>query len=210
MITVELTKTGVSPSYHLINELTLTYMKSDAILMNTARGALIDHQALMQHLALYPDFQVVLDVWEHEPDINLDLLSRVTLGTGHIAGHSFTGKLRGTHQVYLALCQYLDQKPCIQWPLIDAHPISTHHLHFTEHLDQLMCLAYDIVSDSRAFKAALFQSQSIADSFHRYRANYGKRAEFSEISLSLLTKTNQPIVDLNTLESLGFQCRVLS
>jgi hypothetical protein len=42
---------------------------------------------------------VVLDVWEPEPDLNVELLKRVDIGTAHIAGYTLEGKARGTTQV---------------------------------------------------------------------------------------------------------------
>jgi erythronate-4-phosphate dehydrogenase len=35
---------------------------------------------------------VVLDVWEPEPDLNVELLNKVDIGTAHIAGYTLEGK----------------------------------------------------------------------------------------------------------------------
>lgn len=42
-------------------------MKPDAILVNTARGPIVDEQAMIEHLRATPGFRVGLDVFEHEP-----------------------------------------------------------------------------------------------------------------------------------------------
>ncbi len=52
---------------HLINRERLALMKPDAILVNTARGPVIDEAALVAHCQSHPDFRVALDVFEHEP-----------------------------------------------------------------------------------------------------------------------------------------------
>lgn len=52
---------------HLINRDRLRLMKSDAILVNTSRGPVIDEAALVEHLRENEDFRVGLDVFEREP-----------------------------------------------------------------------------------------------------------------------------------------------
>jgi hypothetical protein len=48
----------------------------------------------------------VLDVWESEPDIDLELLHHVAIATPHIAGYSLDAKIRGTDMIYQAVCCY--------------------------------------------------------------------------------------------------------
>ena len=45
-------------------------------------------------------------MWEHEPDINLELLSRCYLGTPHIAGYSADGKANATRMSLEALSRH--------------------------------------------------------------------------------------------------------
>jgi len=51
----------------LIGKRELGWMKADAILINVARGAVIDEEALYEHLRSHPRFQAGLDVWWIEP-----------------------------------------------------------------------------------------------------------------------------------------------
>jgi phosphoglycerate dehydrogenase-like enzyme len=51
----------------LIGRRELELMKPDAILVNVARGAIVDEEALYQHLLSHPDFSAGLDVWWDEP-----------------------------------------------------------------------------------------------------------------------------------------------
>jgi lactate dehydrogenase-like 2-hydroxyacid dehydrogenase len=55
---------------HLIGRKELSLMKPDAVLINTARGALLDEAALIAHLRTHPDFYAGLDVFEKEPFYN--------------------------------------------------------------------------------------------------------------------------------------------
>jgi glyoxylate reductase len=54
-------------THHLINNETLAKMKSSAILINTARGPVVDHQALYLYLKSERIFAAALDVTEPEP-----------------------------------------------------------------------------------------------------------------------------------------------
>ena len=54
-------------THHLIDARRLALMKSDAILINTSRGPVVDEAALVDHCRRHPDFRAGLDVFEHEP-----------------------------------------------------------------------------------------------------------------------------------------------
>ena len=61
-------------TYHIIDDALLSKTKSGALLVNTARGAVVDEQAMIKHLKS-GDFNAALDVYEKEPiDLNSPLL----------------------------------------------------------------------------------------------------------------------------------------
>ncbi len=60
-------------THHLIDARRLSLMKSDAILINTSRGPVIDEVALVAHCRSHPDFRAGLDVFEQEPAMALGL-----------------------------------------------------------------------------------------------------------------------------------------
>ncbi len=60
---------------HLIGEEQLAVMKPSAILVNTARGAVVDEQALIRALQQKKITGAALDVFEHEPEIPDTLLA---------------------------------------------------------------------------------------------------------------------------------------
>lgn len=51
----------------LIGRRELELMKPDAILVNVARGAIVDEGALFRHLQTHPDFMAGIDAWWDEP-----------------------------------------------------------------------------------------------------------------------------------------------
>jgi glyoxylate reductase len=84
---------GTPQVRHLIDEASLAAMKSDAILVNTARGSLVDPEALAVALTEGRLGAAALDVFEGEPDVPAELLNapRLVL-TPHIG--SATGRSR--------------------------------------------------------------------------------------------------------------------
>ena len=77
-------------THHLINSTNLNFMKKNAIIINAARGGVIDDKALSEKLRKNEIKGAALDVFETEPmDINsgsyFDDLRNVIL-TPHIAG----------------------------------------------------------------------------------------------------------------------------
>ena len=59
---------------HLIDAARLARMNDDAILVNSARGALVDEEALVAHCRRHPSFSAALDVFEREPELAPGLL----------------------------------------------------------------------------------------------------------------------------------------
>lgn len=110
---VPLTKKGEDATYHMVNEEFLSKMKPDSILINSSRGSVVDETALKPALRDKCIAAAVLDVWEHEPSIDIEMLKLAALGTPHIAGYSFDGKVNGTFMIYKALCKHLNIEP--QW-----------------------------------------------------------------------------------------------
>lgn len=111
---VPLTRDGAYPTIHLFHEQRLQALRKGAWLINSSRGPVIDNLALTRVLALRPDLQVALDVWEHEPEVSPALAALCALVTPHIAGYSLDGKLRGTAKIYAALCDFLKEPASVQ------------------------------------------------------------------------------------------------
>jgi phosphoglycerate dehydrogenase-like enzyme len=97
-------------TYHMINDETLAMMKKTSVLINTARGNIIDEKSLFKALKTGVISSAALDVFEQDPikrDNPLILLDNVTL-TPHTAGRSPFSELRGYQQIALQVARYLN------------------------------------------------------------------------------------------------------
>lgn len=102
-----LTHSGPYPTYHLVDEAFISRLKRGTILINAARGGVVDESALMQALDRGHIGAAIIDTWEGEPDINLQLLRKTFIGTPHIAGYSADGKANATRMALEALAQWM-------------------------------------------------------------------------------------------------------
>jgi len=79
-------------THHLINQSAFDKMKTGAILVNAARGAVVDELALVENLKNGKLRAAALDVYEHEPHITPELL---TLDNVVLSPHNGTATLEG-------------------------------------------------------------------------------------------------------------------
>lgn len=91
---------SIPETYRMFNQKTLSMMKKDAVLINTARGSLIDEEALYEHMKAGNLKYACLDVFDPEPpaaDHPLRKLKNCIM-TPHLAGQANNGLLKiGQH-----------------------------------------------------------------------------------------------------------------
>lgn len=176
---VPLTKTGMHPTYHLMNAAVLAQMKTDTILINSARGAVVAEADLLADIA-QTSRRVVLDVFEHEPEISVQLLDAVALVTPHIAGYSLEGKARGTQMIYDAFCQSIGQQASkrfeSQLPLC-ADLFSQQPL--LDVLQQQLPHIYDIARDDQNLRRCVKEGKVEQKAFDYLRKTYPLRREWA-------------------------------
>ncbi len=187
---VPLTKEGPHATHHLVDDPFLARMGPETILINSSRGPVVhggDLEAALERGSLKG---CVLDVWEDEPVIDSNLLELVDLGTPHIAGYSFDGKVNGTMQIYEAACKHLGVSPTF-----DVRPLlpPPKQARITVYADELNALAqtvravYDIRRDDADMRSRLLSAtpdeQPIA--FDHLRKTYPVRREFFNTTVEL-------------------------
>jgi erythronate-4-phosphate dehydrogenase len=102
-----LTRTGEDATYHLADADFFASLRRSPLIINAARGPVVDNAALVQALDKAQVSHAVIDTWEGEPAISSELLERVAIGTPHIAGYSYEGKVRATSMILEALTNKL-------------------------------------------------------------------------------------------------------
>lgn len=107
---VPLYKEGNYKTFHLADREFFQSLKRKPIIINTSRGEVIDTDALLEALNNQTISDAIIDVWEHEPDINRELLEKVMIGTPHIAGYSADGKANATRMSLDAICCFFQIK----------------------------------------------------------------------------------------------------
>ncbi len=114
---------------HLINEQTLAQMKPGAILINTARGGLIDEAALLQSLEQGHLGGAGLDVFETEPLPPTHPLLRFpnVVATPHIAAGTRDALSAKMQAVFANLLRYTNGEP-LKNVVPDLHDIADNHI----------------------------------------------------------------------------------
>ena len=205
---VPLNKNPVDPdcTQHLLNAENLPLLKPDVLLINAARGLVVDAGALIARLYARPKTLCVLDTWANEPLCDPMLASRVHIATPHIAGHSIEGKVNGTRLVYCAACRFFDVAPTFDFslpppprPLLQADAARYADPEVLWH--DLALATHDLRADDAAFRASL-QASEPGKAFDLLRSSYNSRREFSAYRAVIANGG----VELNeVLRGLGFQ-----
>ncbi|MDO6499547.1 4-phosphoerythronate dehydrogenase [Photobacterium sanguinicancri] len=212
-----ITREGEYSTYHLVDEAFLGDLKDDTILINAARGPVVDNQALKRALQQSVSGQgktvtAVLDVFEHEPLVDLELLPLLAFATPHVAGYGLEGKARGTTMVYNQYCDFLasiddSARPHVEAAsLLPQAPIPHVTLSRTwseSDLFSLIQLVYDVRKDDALFRRSMQQTQGdeaeMATAFDLMRKNYWDRREYSAITVA-----GEASFGVESLAKLGF------
>ncbi len=200
-----LTKDGPYPTYHLVNDDFFSKTNKGLIFLNTSRGAVADTSAVLKHIKSGHISASVFDVFESEPDINTELLERIDIGTPHIAGYSFDGKVRGTEMIYRAAAaffklesQWRIELPVPQVPIISIDPSQKTG---DDALRAAVLPVYDVMEDDKRLRGIFaLQPSEQGAYFDKLRKEYPVRREFANTRINLSKKAPELARKLTTLE----------
>ncbi len=168
------------PTFGMLNSDTLAKLAPHAILINSARGEIIDEAALLTHIEQTTQ-TVVLDVFPSEPVVSRELLDKLTLATPHIAGYTLEGKVRGTDMIYAKFCDVF-RLPIHQTlnPLLPTNPYQFNALIAQLKSGDKDALAkfYDICADDSDLRAVADSAGVAGADFDNLRKNYQLRREW--------------------------------
>lgn len=156
-----LTHDGDYPTYHLINSNTLNRMPRHPIIINTARGGVIDEKALIEALEHNIVSQAVIDCWENEPYIDRQLLDMAIIGTPHIAGYSADGKFKATCQVTRAVSDHFGITAKVKETLSPCQQTTA----TAGTLPLALLKNYPIYRDSAALKSSPLSFETLRDNY---------------------------------------------
>lgn len=101
-----LIREGDDATYHIADDNFFASLRRSPVIINSARGAICDTDALIRAINNGWVSAAVVDCWEGEPDISLELLKRAAIATPHIAGYSHDGKVRATQMILDAITTF--------------------------------------------------------------------------------------------------------
>ncbi len=202
-IHVPLNRIGPDKTLHLFDTELIEKLKKDCWLINSSRGEVVETNALKAALSSGILSGAVLDVWENEPDIDLELLRQVYISTPHIAGYSIDGKARGTSQVVQALSTFFGlplrefYPPVLPPPTIPEIVIDGSGKSSFQVVHQAVLHTYPVMEDH-------FRLQNSPESFEMQRGQYRVRREFPSYTVRLIHGEPKTI---DMLLKLGFKVK---
>ena len=197
---VSLNLEGPDRSVHLADGAFLAGLAQKPLLINASRGEVVDGAALKKHLQKGSLWGAVLDVFENEPQLDLELMGLLDFATPHIAGYSADGKLNGTTMSVRAMSRFFglgiddwepDNPPVPRDPrlVIDCRGKSDLDI-----IDEAVMAAYRVAGDDRRLR-------DDPQSFEKQRGDYPVRRDFRFFHVELKNRRG----DIGQrLENMGF------
>ena len=207
---VPLTTTGEFPTAKMVGQEFLGRLKQNVIFINTARGGVVNERALIDFARENQASRLALDVWDNEPDINIELLNISALATPHVAGYSARGKLNATHMVYEQVCAWAGVPAMAADDTIFPGENMELDLSGIDNPIEAVRLAalacYDVRTDCAAFREIeTVAGDSRSEFFTSARTDYPFRREFSDLRV-ILSGNNAAVRE--KLSGMGFDIRL--
>ena len=200
---VPLNMQGEDATYHLASESFFKALKRKPIVINSCRGEVLDTLAVKNALKEEQLSGLVIDCWENEPDIDLELLELADLATPHIAGYSKDGKANGTSMSIQAISRFFGlgidywQAQQVELPAQTTIELDGSNHSSEEIVAKAVLATYDIRMDD----AALRKNPEL---FEKLRGDYPLRREFPIYTIKAVNTDSKT---LELLKDLGFHIK---
>lgn len=192
-----LTKGGEYKTYHLADESFFASLSKQPIIINSARGSIIDTNAIKKAIEMQQISGAIIDCWENEPSIDLEYLGMVDIATPHIAGYSADGKANATRMSLEAIADFyhLDKTPIqnIKEPSPEKAEIDIRQFHSRNRIEDVILETYNPMYDFVRLTAS-------PDNFKELRNNYPLRREYLAYNVINASDEERPLLD-----ELGFR-----
>jgi erythronate-4-phosphate dehydrogenase len=198
---VPLNMAGVDRTYHMVNRQFLENLERKPLIINSSRGEVFFSEDVLFARGADRIAGMVIDCWENEPRLDLDLLKLADYGIPHIAGYSQDGKANGTKTSVRAVSRFFGlgiddwEPPFIDPPRNPAIELDGSGQNEASILAEAILSTYDIGDDDAALR-------NDPESFEQLRGDYPVRREFDSFSIRA---ANIEPETLNKLGRLGFR-----
>jgi erythronate-4-phosphate dehydrogenase len=178
-------------------------LKKRPLLINSCRGEVFDTESVKSALRKNEISGLILDCWENEPDIDLELMNMCDFATPHIAGYSKDGKANGTRMSVEAISRFFNlgiddwQPSGVELPEKTIIEIDGTQRREYSIIAEAILSTYLIEDDDEALR----NSPAL---FEKLRGDYPVRREFA--TYTIIAK-NIKEETLTKLEKLGFGLR---
>lgn len=171
-----LIKEGEFKTYHLADKEFFSLLKKKPVIINSARGGIIDTVAIKDAIKENKISGAIIDCWENEPQIDLEYLNMVDIATPHIAGYSADGKANATRMSLGSIADLygfnkqpvsLVKEPAPVNPVIDMEQYSG----MDDRIHEAILNTYNPLDDFSRLKA-------FPDTFKKLRNEYPLRREY--------------------------------
>ena len=155
-------------TYHLADAAFFAHLQRKPVIMNAARGGVVDEDALLNAMSCGRVREAVIDTWENEPAISHRLLDNAFVATPHVAGYSADGKANATRMALASICRFLNRQMTFR-----IEPPA---------LPESICLSEDSVERALQLYNPLADTERLREApenFEKLRENYPLRREFA-------------------------------
>jgi erythronate-4-phosphate dehydrogenase len=204
-----LTYEGQDKTYHLADEKFFDSLKDGAVFINTSRGGVVDTASLKRAIKSGSIKATVLDVWEDEPAIDTELLGMIDIGTPHIAGYSYDGKVAGMIMIYKATCEHFnleikyDVGDFLPAPVVPRIKLQSEGRPEQQMLQAAVGQIYKIMDDDKKLRNILnMPLGKRCATFDKLRKEYHIRREFQNTNIEFTAEPTEKLAE--KLRGIGF------
>jgi len=197
---VPLNMKGEDATFHLGNDEFFSGLNKKPIVINSCRGEVVETLAVKNALKNGQITAFVCDCWEHEPDLDLELLTMTEIATPHIAGYSKDGKATGTEMSVHAISRFFNlglenwHPSGVELPEQPVFELDGSGLSDQQIIAKAILHTYDIRNDDADFRKD-------PSKFEQLRGDYPTRREFPAFTI---IPRNLPEGTLEILKKIGF------
>lgn len=127
---VPLEREGDHPTFHWLDASKLS-SNSFELIINASRGGVIDELALLKAVRENTVSDIIIDVWEGEPDFNTAIAEAAFIATPHIAGYSEQAKLNASKMLVEQFSDFFEIEVPDSSELYQSKEINLAELNYT-------------------------------------------------------------------------------